>query len=152
MYIGREDQKNILSCVDFTRLFNIINRFSELNIDILREGISFNLSYGSIAFKQREKFLTGLDKYVKQINKRTYGDYTITENYFSQDCPFIRATEMRITCNSISERQHKHMRQILIPLCKNPTDIYHLNILRIIKIIYHLYIGCEFYNLEYTKK
>ena len=41
MYIGREDQKNISSSVDFTRIFNGISRFTESNIDILKEGITF---------------------------------------------------------------------------------------------------------------
>ena len=39
----------------------------------------------------------------------------------------------------------------MIPLCKNSTDRYHLNILRIIVIIYHIYIEYELYNLSYTK-
>ena len=42
--------------------------------------------------------------------------------------------------------------KILIPLCKNPTDIYHLSTLRIIAIVYHIYIECELYNLEYKKR
>ena len=41
MYIGREDQKNISSSVGFTRIFNGISRFTESNIDILKEGITF---------------------------------------------------------------------------------------------------------------
>ena len=44
------------------------------------------------------------------------------------------------------------MRKMLILLCKIFTDRYHLNILRIIAIIYHIYIGCELYNLAYGNK
>ena len=88
-----------------------------------------------------------MEKYVSQIDTRTYGDYTTTKNYFSQDSPFQRASKVRITFTSIFEIQHKQMRKILIPLCKKSTEIYHLNISRIIAIIYHIYIERELYNL-----
>ena len=96
--------------------------------------------------------LTNLQKYVKQIYTRTYCDYIITDHCFSQDCPFQRASEIRTLCTSIFERQHKEMIKILIHLCKKSTDRYHLNILRIITIIYHIHIECELYNLSYTEK
>ena len=38
---------------------------------------------------------------------------------------------------------------MLIPLCKNNNERYHFNILRIINIIYHIYIESEFYQLAY---
>ena len=44
------------------------------------------------------------------------------------------------------------MRKILIPLCKNSTDRYHLNILRIISIVYHLYSECEWYKFAFINK
>ena len=34
MYIGIEEEKNILSCVDFWRLYNEINQLLDLSIDI----------------------------------------------------------------------------------------------------------------------
>ena len=39
----------------------------------------------------------------------------------------------------------------MISLCKNSTDRYHLNILSIIDIIYHMYIEYELYLLAYIK-
>ena len=39
------------------------------------------------------------------------------------------------------------MRKTFIPLCKKSTDRYHFNILRIITLIYHMYIEYELYNL-----
>ena len=42
------------------------------------------------------------------------------------------------------------MRKIFITLCKNSTDKYHLNILKIIALIYHIYTEYEFYNLAYN--
>ena len=44
------------------------------------------------------------------------------------------------------------MTKLLTPLCKNSTDIYHLNILRTIAIIYHINIEYELYNLAYINK
>ena len=43
------------------------------------------------------------------------------------------------------------MIKMLIPLCVKSTDIYHLNILMIIEIIYHIYIEWELNNLAYNK-
>ena len=74
----------------------------------------------------KKKVLTTLQKYVNQIDTRRYGDYKIID-FFGQDCPFQRATEIRITCTSIFERQHKQTRKILIPLCEIPL-IYIISI------------------------
>ena len=59
MNIGREEKKNILSCVDFSRLCNFINRFPVLFIDILTNGITFPLSSSERDFQWREKIITG---------------------------------------------------------------------------------------------
>ena len=57
MYIGRDDDKNNLSHIDFTRLYNVISRFPELSIDILTNGIDFPVSFSERAFKWGEKHL-----------------------------------------------------------------------------------------------
>ena len=36
MNIGREGDKNILSCVDFTRLCNVMSKSPELSLDVLK--------------------------------------------------------------------------------------------------------------------
>ena len=74
MYIGREDEKHILSYVHFTRLFNIIIRFLELNIGILKEVITSTLSSSTRAYKWRKGVITFLQKYVNQIDTRIYGE------------------------------------------------------------------------------
>ena len=56
---------------------------------------------------------------------------------------------MIVICDSIFQIQHEVMKKLLITLCKNSNDRYHLNILIIIAIIYHIYIDCELYNLAY---
>ena len=44
MYNGREDLKNMLSHVDFTRLCNAMQKLSEFNLNIVKGGINFPLS------------------------------------------------------------------------------------------------------------
>ena len=70
---------------------------------------------------------------------------------FCQDIPFQGASNMIKTCDSIFARQHKQTRKILITSCKYSNDRYHLIKLRLITIIYHIYIECEWYNLAYIK-
>ena len=69
-----------MSYVYFSRIRNAISQFPELSTDILTNCITFTLSYSARAFKWRKK-LTGLDKYVNQVDTRIYGDYKITD-YF----------------------------------------------------------------------
>ena len=78
MYIVRQEEKNILSYVDFVRLCNVINQYPCSSINILTNGIAFPISYSSRAFKQVEDVITGLDEYVKQIDTSIYGDYITT--------------------------------------------------------------------------
>ena len=43
------------------------------------------------------------------------------------------------------------MRTFFIPLSKQSHNIYYLNLLRIITLVYHMYIEYELYNLAYIK-
>ena len=85
---------------------------------------------------------------MNHIDKRRYGDYTINDHYFYKNISIQISSDMRVIGASLFQSQHKQIKK-LISLCKNSTDRYHLNILMIITIIYHIYIKCEFYNLEY---
>ena len=53
MYNRRDNLKNILRYVDFNRLWNIIKQFTELNLNIVKEVINFNLSVGSRKMKKQ---------------------------------------------------------------------------------------------------
>ena len=64
MCIGREDDKNIFSYVDFLRLFNIILRFPELSADFLTNGIIFPNSNRKRTMEWR-KIIDGLTCCVK---------------------------------------------------------------------------------------
>ena len=70
---------------------------------------------------------------------------------YSQEFPHTWGTEKILTCSGLSERQYEQMRKRFIPLCKKSIGRYHLNILRIITLIYHMYIEYELYNLTYNK-
>ena len=56
MYIGREDEKNILSYLDLTILRNVISQFPKLSINIFKDVINFSISYSARAFKWRKMF------------------------------------------------------------------------------------------------
>ena len=57
---------------------------------------------------------------------------------------------IRLTCSDLFERKYKQMREIFIPLCKKSAERYQLNILRIITLIYHMYLEYKLYNLAYN--
>ena len=84
------------------------------------------------------KILTNLEKYVKHIDTNRYGDYIINDNYFSKDNSFKIESEMRLICDSIFQRQHQITAKLRINLCKHSSYIYHVNILIIIDIVYHI--------------
>ena len=73
-----------------------------------------------------KKILTGLYKYAKQINTSRCGDYIINYCYFCHESNFKRASDMRLMCDQIFQRQHQQMEKLLILLCKKFTDRYHL--------------------------
>ena len=53
MYVARERGRNILSCVDFSKICHVIKYFPELKQDIGIEDINFPLSYSSRAIEWR---------------------------------------------------------------------------------------------------
>ena len=68
------------------------------------------------------------------------------------DCIFTRRSETRYICAQLFTLQYKQMRKIFTPLCLKLTDRYYFNILRIIAIIYQIYIGYEIYNFAYITR
>ena len=56
---------------------------------------------------------------------------------------------MRVASEHIFQIKHQTTKNMLIPLCKNTSVRYYFNILIIIKIIYHIYIRSELYQLAY---
>ena len=95
--------------------------------------------------------LNELQTCVDQIDTRTYHDFNIDKSYFKGNLIFTRGNETRMTCYDLFKRQYKQMRKKIIPLCKNSPNRYDLNLLRIITLIYHMYIEYELCNLAYNK-
>ena len=54
---GREELMNIFSYVDFANLCNVIKHFPELNLNFVKEGITFPLSYSLRAIKWKNNYL-----------------------------------------------------------------------------------------------
>ena len=59
---------------------------------------------------------------------------TKSQIIFGVDSTFKRASEARVKCGSLFQRQHQLTTEMLI-ICKYYSDIYYLNIFRIIAII-----------------
>ena len=66
-----------------------------------------------------------------------------TDHYFGVECKFKRSSDMRLIFDIIFQRKHQQMIKTLINLNKHSSEIYYLNILIIIAIIYHIYIESE---------
>ena len=59
---------------------------------------------------------------------------------------------MRYTCNEIHIKQYKQLRTLFTLLCLKSHNIYYFNILRMIKLFYHLYVKHEMYSMPYKEK
>ena len=59
---------------------------------------------------------------------------------------------MRDTCDEIYRNQYKQLRKLFILLCLESHDRYCFNILRMITLLYNLYIEHVIYNMSNNKK
>ena len=105
MYNGIEELVNILSYVDFEKLYHVINYFPELNEEIEKKDIIVPLSSSSRAIKWGKKFLHEFESSVDQIDTRTYHDLTIGKNYFKKYSIYNTGNKMIMTCFDLSKRQ-----------------------------------------------
>ena len=77
-----------------------------------------------MAFQWIENFLTGLEKYVKQIDTSRYDYCRINDHYFCHGSPFKIASDIRVICDHIFKIQHGQMKNIWFLYLKTPlTDI-----------------------------
>ena len=65
---------------------------------------------------------------------------------------FTLGNDMRDTCDEIYGKKYRQLRDALVPFCIESHDIYYFNILRIITLLYHLYIEHEIYEWSYKKQ
>ena len=124
-----------------------------MSIDIFTNGITFTLSSSEIDFQWRKMFLL---VWRNIRNKLIQADMVTTQLIIIILLKKVhlreRASDMRLIFKGLFQREHQQIKKLMIPVCKNSTDIYHLNVLIIIAIIYHLYIERELYNLDYINK
>ena len=79
MSITIENFKNILGCCYYSRLCNVIAKFTVLRLYILENGITFPMSKNLKVTKWRYIHITDLNYCVNQINRNIYNDYIFTE-------------------------------------------------------------------------
>ena len=60
-------------------------------------------------------------------------------------------SDMRSVCRELFREQYIQLRTLLIPLCLDSHDRSYFNILRMITILYHMYIEHETYQMAYKK-
>ena len=58
---------------------------------------------------------------------------------------------MRDTCDEIYGNKYRQLRDIFVTLCLDSHDRYYFNILRMITILYNLYIDHDIYEWSYKK-
>ena len=87
-----------------------------------------------------------------QIYASLYNEFKMNKRYFKDYIIFSLVNDMRDTCDEIYRKQYKQLRKLLIPLCSESHDRYYFNILRVIVLLYHLYIDHEIYEMSYNKK
>ena len=59
---------------------------------------------------------------------------------------------MRDTCDDIHGKKYRQLVDFSVPLCLESHDIYYFNILRMITLLYNLYIEHEIYDISYHKR
>ena len=115
-------------------------------------GVVFNVKWRRLwkSHGTEKNIIDGLKFYAKKTKTKKYNDSSL-QIFFWCWLKFKISSEMRIICDSIFQGQHLIMTKILIFLCKHSSDRYHFNILRIIVIIYHIYIESKLYKLACGK-
>ena len=86
-----------------------------------------------------------------QIDTRLYFYLTTNKIYVKDYLIVTLGNYMSDTCEYIYEKKYRHLRDVLVPLCLDSHVRYYLNILRIIILLYNLYIEHEIYYMPYHK-
>ena len=60
---------------DYSIFRNLIYKFPELSLDMLKYGIAFNMSTSKISIEWRDTNITGFEIYDNQIHRNTYEGY-----------------------------------------------------------------------------
>ena len=84
------------------------------------------------------------------IDRTIHHDFTIDKKYFCGNCIYKIGQEMGYTQDKLFRGQYIQMRSILIPLCLESPVRYYFNLLRIIIMLYNMYIEYEKYYSAYN--
>ena len=57
-------------------------------------------------FEWKDINIPDLNHYTNKINTNTYHDYNIPDQYFQDEDAYKRASDMRVSCESIFQIQH----------------------------------------------
>ena len=152
IFIAGYERENIISYVDFSKICQVINCFPELKQTFQKEDITFILYSSSRDTEWRKNNMIELELYMGQIDRRLYNYFTINKKIFKDSFIYTLVNEMRDTCDEIHRKQYKQLRTLFITLCLESHDRYYFDILRMIKLFYHLYIENEIYAMSYKKQ
>ena len=86
-----------------------------------------------------------------QIDTIQYHDFTINERYLNNDFIINLVNDMRDMRAELFRKQYIQLRKFFITFSLKSHDRYCLNILRIITLLYRLYIEHEIYHMAYNK-
>ena len=103
--IAREERENIISYVDYSKIFHVVRSFPDLNQKIGKEDITFTVYSSSIAIEWQKKYLNGLDQFVDQIDTSLYEDFRINLKSINDPNIYNLGCKMRDTCNKIHRKK-----------------------------------------------
>ena len=130
----------------------MIRCFTDLNQTFGKEDITSPLLSSSRAIEWQKNHPNALYQYVDQIDTSLYEDFRINIKSINDPTIYKLGYEMIETCDEIHMKKFKQLTKILVPLCLEPHYVYIFNILRMIILCYHLYVGNEIYAMAYNKK
>ena len=81
-----------------------------------------------------------------------YHYFTINERYFKDSLIFRLVNYIRDVCYELFRKQYIQLRTLFVNFFLESHGRYYFNILRMITILYNLYIDYEIYHMAYNKK
>ena len=97
------------------------------------------------------KYPDELQTYVDKFYRRTYHDFTIDKRYLCGECILQEKMKWEWHVLLYSKDNMYILEKHSFSCVKNTTETYRLNLLSIIKLVYHMYIEYELYKLAYKK-
>ena len=96
--------------------------------------------------------LNGFESGLSIIDTTTYHNFTIDRKIFMWNCIYNIEKETIYKCDPLFRGNYIQLRSLLITLFIESPARNYFNLLRIITLLYHMYIEYEVYNLAYNTK